>query len=67
MILTVILYLDGVKVSQLARCVGQSLVSSKVFFHTHTHQTDCSTWTIELVGKSQQCKADISQVTNAVQ
>ena len=45
--------LDSVKMNQHANYIGQSSFSSKVIIHAHkhTHPTNCSIWTIKLVGK----------------
>jgi len=52
MTLTFELDLDRVKMNQLDRCLGLRSFSSKFVVGTHTHhQTDCSTWTTEVVSK----------------
>jgi len=43
--------LDRNKTNQCAKYLGQMSLSSKVIVQTHTHRTDCPTWTTEVVGK----------------
>jgi len=50
--LTFELDLDSVKLNRRAKYLSQRTFSSKVIVRTHTHQTECSTWTTKVGGKN---------------
>jgi len=52
----------SVKVNQQAKYLGQKSCNSKVIVstHTHTHLTNCSTWTNKVVGNDYSVQYQLS-------